>query len=133
MVMYFRKYEFTRRSFAWFAVIALGVFFVVYPGIVKFLPGLMDGDFNGRKSELFAWLPWIVIAGAAGLIISVLVVYFTFVPAITAQSITFALPGLLVSFGFYMILPIILYFLAIYLNKRRGVPIERRFREVPPD
>src|SRR5574341_1115420 len=57
-------------------------------------------------------IPWIVIAGVAGLIISVLVVYFTFIPAITAQSITFALPGLLVSFGFYMILPIILYFVA---------------------
>ncbi len=63
MVMYFRRYEVTPRSFAWFSVVALGVFFVVYPGIVKFLPGLLDGDFNGRKSELIAWLPWIVIAG----------------------------------------------------------------------
>jgi amino acid transporter len=78
-------------------------------------------------------IPWIVIAGVAGLIISVLVVYFTFVPAITAQSITFALPGLLVSFGFYMILPIILYFVAVYINRRRGVSLERRFKEIPPD
>jgi len=74
-----------------------------------------------------------VIAGVAGLIISVLVVYFTFVPAIAAQSITFALPGLLVSFGFYMILPIILYFIAVSINRRRGVSLERRFKEIPPD
>ena len=78
-------------------------------------------------------IPWIVIAGVFGLIISVLVVYFTFVPAITSQSIIFALPGLLVSFGFYMILPIILYFVAVYINRSRGVSLERRFKEIPPD
>jgi amino acid transporter len=78
-------------------------------------------------------IPWIVIAGVAGLIISVLVVYFTFIPAITAQSINFVLPGLLVSFGFYMILPIILYFVAVYINRSRGVSLERRFKEIPPD
>jgi len=78
-------------------------------------------------------IPWIVIAGVAGLIISVVVVYFTFVPAFQAQSIIFQLPGLLVSFGFYMILPIILYFIAVAINRRRGVSLERRFKEIPPD
>jgi hypothetical protein len=63
----------------------------------------------------------------------VLAVYFTFVPAVTASSITLQLPALLVSFGFYMILPIILYFIAVSINKRRGVSLEKRFQEIPPD
>jgi len=78
-------------------------------------------------------VPWIVIAGVAGLIISVLVVYFTILPALSAESINFVLPGLLVSFGFYMLLPILLYFLAVYINRKRGVSLERRFKEIPPD
>jgi hypothetical protein len=64
MIIYFRRYEFTLVSFATFTAIALGTFFVVYPGIVKFLPGLMDGEFNGKKSEVIAWIPWIIIAAA---------------------------------------------------------------------
>jgi amino acid transporter len=77
--------------------------------------------------------PMIVIAGVAGLIISVLAVYFTFVPAVMASSIIFQLPALLVSFGFYMLLPIALYFIAVSINKRRGVSLEKRFKEIPPD
>lgn len=78
-------------------------------------------------------IPWIVIAGVAGLIISVMAVYFTFVPSILGTSITMQLPALLVSFGFYMILPIILYFVAVMINKQRGVSLEKRFKEIPPD
>lgn len=78
-------------------------------------------------------VPGIQVAGVLGLIISVAAVYFTLVPSIAGSSVYAQLPALLTSFGFYMILPIILYYVAIYMNKRRGVPIERRFREVPPD
>jgi len=78
-------------------------------------------------------VPWIVVAGVFGLVISLMAVYFTLVPAIAASSITLQLPALLVSFGFYMILPIFLYFLAVSINKRRGVSLEKRFKEIPPD
>jgi amino acid transporter len=77
--------------------------------------------------------PAIVVAGVIGLIVSVAAVYFTFIPSITGASITSTAPALLVSFGFYMILPIILYFVALYMNKRRGIAIDRRFKEIPPD
>lgn len=63
MIIYFRKYEFSLNTFAKFAVVAVVVFFVVYPGIVKYLPGMMDGEFNGKKSELIAWIPWLIMAG----------------------------------------------------------------------
>ena len=64
MVIYFRRYEFNARSFMTFTLVALGVFFVVYPGIVKVLPGMMDGEWGGKKSELIAWIPWLIIAAA---------------------------------------------------------------------
>jgi hypothetical protein len=69
----------------------------------------------------------------AGLIISLLVVYFTIVPALNPPSPNYGLPGLSVSFGFYMLLPIILYYIALATNKRRGTAFQNRFKEIPPD
>ena len=40
------------------------MFFVVYPGIVKWLPGMMDGEFAGTTSEVVSYIPWILIAAA---------------------------------------------------------------------
>jgi len=62
MIMYFRRYEYTLTSFMKFWLVAVAVFFVVYPGIVKYLPGMMDGDFMGRKSTLIGYVPWLIIA-----------------------------------------------------------------------
>jgi hypothetical protein len=76
-------------------------------------------------------IPWIQIAGVAGLIISLGAIYATFVPALIGGTLN--LGGLLVSFGFYMVLPIILYYIAINVNKNRGVALDRRFKEIPPD
>ena len=59
-------------------------------------------------------MPGIVVAGVAGLIISVAAVYFTLIPPKMSSSINLQLPALLVSFGFFMLLPIVLYFLAVY-------------------
>ena len=64
MIIYFRKYEFTLNSFIKFAVISVVVFWVVYPGIVKYLPGMMDGEFSGKKSDVIAYIPWLIITGA---------------------------------------------------------------------
>jgi hypothetical protein len=64
MFIYFKRYEFTLNSFVKFGLIATGVFFVVYPGIVKWWPGMMDGEWAGKKSEIIAYIPWIVMAGA---------------------------------------------------------------------
>jgi hypothetical protein len=64
MIIYFKKYEVTFNSFVKFAIVSVIVFFVVYPGIVKFLPGMMDGDWNGKKSEVLAYIPWLIMAAA---------------------------------------------------------------------
>jgi len=62
MIIYFRKYEVNSSTFIRFGIVSVLVFFVVYPGIVKWLPGMMDGDFAGKKSTLVAWLPWLMMA-----------------------------------------------------------------------
>ena len=64
MIVYFRKYEFSRRSFIRFSLAALAAFFVIYPGIVQFLPGLLDGDLGGTKSDLFPFVPPLLVAAA---------------------------------------------------------------------
>ncbi len=64
MIIYFKKYEFTLNSFAKFAVVSVIAFWVVYPGIVKYLPGMMDGEFGGKKSDLIAYLPWLIMAAS---------------------------------------------------------------------
>jgi hypothetical protein len=65
MIIYFRKYELSLSSFIQFGLVTVGVFIVVYPGIVKFLPGMMDGDFMGKKSTVMAYIPWLIIAAVA--------------------------------------------------------------------
>jgi hypothetical protein len=65
LIMYFKKYEFNRRTFIRFCLVALAIFAVVYPGIVKYLPGMMDGEFWGKKSDVIAAIPWLIIAGVS--------------------------------------------------------------------
>jgi hypothetical protein len=62
MIFYFRKYELNSSTFVRFGIVTVVVFFVVYPGIVKWLPGMMDGEFAGKKSAVIAWLPWLIMA-----------------------------------------------------------------------
>ena len=122
----YQLYTITIWFFGW---IFLSIAAIVFPWRRK---DIWDKAPEVTRQKLFG-APGIVVAGVAGLIISVAAVYFTLVPPILGSSVYTQLPALLTSFGFYMLLPIVLYFLAIYLNKRRGVPIERRFQEVPPD
>jgi len=61
MMIYFRKFEFSPKSFILSLLVAAGVFFVVYPGIVKFFPDMMDGNFRGTHNQVVAALPWFLI------------------------------------------------------------------------
>ena len=64
-IVYFAKYEYTRESFIRFSLITVGVFFVVYPGVVKWLPSMLDGEVGGYRSELLVYVPLAVIIAAA--------------------------------------------------------------------
>ncbi len=64
MVVYFRKYEVTLRSFIIMTIIGLVVFALVYPGIVKFFPALLGGDLplrNAAKEYLVKDSPLMLI------------------------------------------------------------------------
>ncbi len=61
---YFRNYEFSMPSLIKFGVVAMIIFGVVYPGVVKELPSLLDGEFGGTKSEIFVFVPAILVVAA---------------------------------------------------------------------
>jgi hypothetical protein len=63
MIMYFKRYEFTTKSFMVMGIVLMVTFFVVYPVLVKYVPGMMDGEFKGKKSDIIAVIPWVVIIG----------------------------------------------------------------------
>ena len=65
LLYYHRHYEFSIRSFLIFGAVALAIFGVVYVGVVKELPSLLDGEFSGVKSDVFTYLPFILLAAAA--------------------------------------------------------------------
>lgn len=65
MLVYFRKSEVTKQTAIRFGLMALGVFFVIYPGIVQYLPSMLDGEFKGIKSDLFKFVPPLSLLAAA--------------------------------------------------------------------
>ncbi len=65
LLWYFRNHEFEMKSFMKFMVGATVIFLVIYPGIVKELPSLLDGDFRGTKSDLITVIPIVALIGAA--------------------------------------------------------------------
>jgi hypothetical protein len=61
LLYYFRYHEFSFLSFLKFGVAALAVFGIVYPGIVKVLPSLLDGEFAGMRTGVIAFIPLLII------------------------------------------------------------------------
>jgi uncharacterized membrane protein YfcA len=64
MIIYFKKYEFSRDSFIKFSIISVIVFFGVYPGVVKYIPSMLDGEFRNIRSDLIFYIPILSILGA---------------------------------------------------------------------
>jgi hypothetical protein len=64
LIYYFRHYEFSVPSFVKFGIIAVIIFGIVYPGVVKELPSLLDGEFGGTRSSLISLIPLVLIAAA---------------------------------------------------------------------
>ncbi len=58
IIVFFRRYEFSVRNYIIFGIIAIGIFAVVYPGIVKILPNMLDGEYTlggGPESKSIIW------------------------------------------------------------------------------
>jgi hypothetical protein len=93
MIIYFKKYEYSLTSFVKFGIVAVIIFFVVYPGIVKWLPGMMDGDFLGKKSTVWELMPWLVLLG------SVYGIYYSYINKKKTLHIAL-LAGVMIFFGY---------------------------------
>ena len=65
LLVYFRNYEFSLDSFVKFGVVSVLVFGLVYPGVVKYLPSLLDGEFGGNRSTIFVLIPIGALLAAA--------------------------------------------------------------------
>ncbi len=58
IIVFFRRYEFSIRNYIIFGLIAIGIFAIVYPGIVKILPNMLDGEYaigGGQESKSTLW------------------------------------------------------------------------------
>ncbi len=64
LLFYFRHYEFSIESFFKFGVVAVLVFSVIYPGVVKWFPSLLDGEWGGNRSIIFTLIPIAAVVGA---------------------------------------------------------------------
>jgi hypothetical protein len=64
LLFYFRHYEWSIESFLKFGVASVAVFGLIYPGVVKWLPSLLDGEMGGTKSEIFTLIPFAALTGA---------------------------------------------------------------------
>jgi hypothetical protein len=64
LLYYFKNHEFSIPSFFKFGIVAVIIFGAIYPGVVKELPSLLDGEFGGTRSSLITALPLILIAAA---------------------------------------------------------------------
>ena len=93
MIIYFKRYEFSLNSFMKFSAVAVLIFFVVYPGIVKWMPGMMDGEFLSQKSVVWEFLPWLLIAG------SVYGIYYSYIHKKKTLHIAL-LAGVMIFFGY---------------------------------
>lgn len=70
LMIYFRRFEPEWSSFIRFGFATVAVFFVIYPGIVKWIPSMLDGSLsiggfvNIEDSGLLRILPPLIVAGA---------------------------------------------------------------------
>jgi hypothetical protein len=64
LLIYFRTYEFSINSFLKFSAVAIIVFAIIYPGIVKEFPSLLDGEFGGRRSGFITFIPIALLLAA---------------------------------------------------------------------
>ncbi len=69
MIVYFRRYapeaKPSLKSFTLFGLAAVGIFFVVYPGLIQWMPSFLDGEVGPIKSELLPFVPLALIIAAA--------------------------------------------------------------------
>jgi len=106
--------------------VILGVAATVFPFVRKDIfeksPSLVQSKVLG--------IPVITILGAISTVVAAVTVYATFV---TGTTPTFNTKNLLWTALFFILLPIVIYFIATIWQRRKGVEMGKRFKTIPPD
>jgi len=106
--------------------VILGVAAMVFPYVRK--------DIFEKSPQLvqsrFLRIPVITILGALTTVVSAVTIYATF---LTGTTPTMNTKNLLYTALFFIVLPIIIYFIARIYQGRKGVRMDLRFKTVPPD
>ena len=106
--------------------VILGVAATVFPYVRKDIfeksPALVQSKVLG--------IPVISILGAISTIVAAVTVYATFV---TGTTPTFNTKNLLYTALFFILVPIVIYYIATTWQKRKGVAMDKRFKTIPPD
>ena len=58
IIIFFRKYEFSVRNYIIFGLVALAIFGVIYQGVVKEFPNMLDGEYSlgsGPETKSIIW------------------------------------------------------------------------------
>jgi tetratricopeptide (TPR) repeat protein len=101
LVVYFRKYTFSVKSFLSMGVIAVLTFFIIYPGIVKYIPALLGGhlpfknELNEYTSQSDAF-PYLVIIALIAVAYGFYYAHKNKMPIVKLSSLAF----LLMVFGY---------------------------------
>jgi amino acid transporter len=104
--------------------------------------GLAAAVFPARKKEIFESSPGIVkrrvlgiplvsIMGVLTMVVGGLVVYSTLIPAIAAPTATYA--AYLQTVIMFIVLPVIIFSSSYVYWKRKGIPMDLQFKEIPPE
>jgi len=116
-------YTVTIWMVGWFI---LGIAAMVFPYVRKDIfeksPALVQSRFLG--------IPVITILGTIGAIVAGVTVYATF---LTGTTPTMNTTNLLYTALFFILLPIVIYFIATIWQKSKGVSMDKRFKTIPPD
>lgn len=106
--------------------VILGVAATVFPFVRK---DIFEKSPSLVQSKVFG-IPVISILGAISTIVAAATVFATFV---TGTTPTFNTKNLLWTALFFILVPIVIYYIATIWQKSKGVAMDKRFKTIPPD
>src|SRR3990172_1045389 len=106
--------------------VILGVAATVFPFVRK---DIFEKSPSLVQSRVLR-IPVISILGSISTVVAAVTVYATFV---TGTTPTFNTKNLLWTALFFILLPIVIYFIATIWQRRKGVEMGKRFKTIPPD
>jgi hypothetical protein len=106
--------------------VILGIAATVFPYVRKEIFEKSPAIVQSR----IAGIPWITILGLLGTAVAALSFYATFLVGTTP---TFNTKNLAWTSTIFIVAPIVIYFIATLWQRSKGVEMDKRFKEIPPE